>query len=250
MNWRGQKLIALLDDPISNKLSPAAIASSIIERLLKLKAELKETNIDRRIFNLIDDVTDSLGDLETRRGVFNVGFATEEFQYCHDRLKGELSPILEARMMSNIVNLRNLLAAFPDWQEFEAARELSNFAESKNIHIGVEESGALIRAIASRPDVIDESISEYLEERRNSDFDTPMQRFGYFSSVVNVLAKLFAVALDGISGGAKAAFADETKNAVKWMLRASAGIVVWYITYVTGAYPWIKAAWQVIKSTL
>jgi hypothetical protein len=247
--WSGQRLIASLDTQISSKIPISDAAGAVTDRLYRLKSDLTETNADRRLLQLIDDISDALQTL-TRRNVFTVGFATDEFQYSHDRLKAELSPVLEGRMMSCIVSLRSLLSMFPDWQEFESAKELANFKSAENLEIGISESKAFIDAMLQRSAVVDVGIPNYLTSLRDSSLIGPTERFGYFSSMVNVLSRMFSAVLDDVSEGAQAAIAEETKTAIKWILRISAGMVVWFITYVTGAYPWIKAAWQVIKSLL
>jgi hypothetical protein len=247
--WRGQRLIASLDSGVPSKVPIADAAHAAADRLARLKEDLIETNADRRLLQLIDDISESLHDLN-RRNVFRVGFATEELQYAHDRLKVELSSVLEARMISCVVNLRNLLSMFPAWNEFESAREFDSFRSTENLDIGIRESGAFVEAMARHPETVDESIPVYLASLKGTKLPTPSERFGYFSSLVNVLSRMFSAVLEDVRDGAHAAIAEETKSAVKWILRISAGMVVWFITYVSGAYPWVKAVWQVVKQLL
>jgi hypothetical protein len=186
---------------------------------------LAETNVDRRLLSLIDDICEALRK-PTRRNVFAIGFAADEFLYSHDRLRTELSPVLEGRMMSCIVSLKNLLSMFPDWQEFESAKEMTNFESGENIALGISESQVFIEAMTRRPETVDTNIPTYLSSLRGSNLGETRQRFGYFSSLANVLAKMFSAVLDEAETSARAAVTEETKTAIKWILRISAGIVV------------------------
>jgi DNA-binding transcriptional regulator LsrR (DeoR family) len=124
--------------------------------------------------------------------------------------------------------------------------------------LGLSEASEFIKALATKNETVDVSIVEYLSEQRDA-LQNPLERtvrkrFGFFSSIVNVLARMFSLVLadagQGAAAGLREAVRDGTKLAVKWILRASAGMIVWFITYVTGAYEWIKVAWQVVKGLL
>ncbi|MCW1384419.1 hypothetical protein OLX02_16480 [Novosphingobium sp. KCTC 2891] len=222
----------------------------------ELVATLQETNVDRRLIEVVSEVEQVI---TSGADVIRLGLINFTCEQLFSKFADQLPDVAAARFLGFSTGIGLYVGQFPEWHRFIENAASANF-EKSDMEVAYDVGRSLLPALRDAKGLVDpevpKSIELILEALRNPKLSAKRVLYGAVKTLENLLATVFKevsgllrATSDGVQGGIKKA---ATALVATGLLYAAAHTAVQLsptAERVANAN-WLKMAGDIVKSAL